>query len=364
MHIVIFGLSISSSWGNGHATLWRSLIKSLLRRGHTVVFYEKDVPYYAARRDLLELPAGGRLRLYADLATICAEAQRELDDADLALCTSFCPDGAVASDLILMSRARLKAFYDLDTPVTLNALDAGERVEYLPPGGLADFDLVLSFTGGPALDELQSRLRARVALPLYGSVDPQTYRSVPVQEDFRASLAYLGTYAEDRQPALERLFLAAARSLPWQRFLLGGALYPQSIRWPANVSTIPHVSPPQHPAFFSSCRATLNLTRAAMARYGFCPSGRLFEAAACGAPLLSDEWHGIDRFFTPGRELLPVRTTQEVCEALSLSDAELRAIGNAGRVRVLAEHTGDHRVAELERICNTVCSNAAQVEYA
>src|SRR5579875_2378419 len=157
MHIVIFGLTISSSWGNGHATLWRSLVKALLRRGHTVTFYERSVPYYAQERDLQELPAGGRLRLYGSFQEIADEARREVDAADLALSTSYCPDGRVAAELILSSRAGIRAFYDLDTPVTLDGLQQGKQVDYLPAGGLGKFDLVLSFTGGRALEELRSK---------------------------------------------------------------------------------------------------------------------------------------------------------------------------------------------------------------
>lgn len=354
MHVVIFGLTVSSSWGNGHATLWRSLIKAMLRRGHTLTFYERDVPYYAEARDLTELPPGGHLRLYSAFADIRAEATRELRTADLALCTSFCPDGQAASALILESSAAIHAFYDLDTPVTLDGLAAGKPVDYLPNGGLADFDLVLSYTGGRALDELQTRLGARVVAPLYGSVDPENHCPVLPREDFRATLSYLGTYAQDRQSALERLFLEPARQLPEARFLIGGAQYPESFPWAANIGFRSHVPPPDHPAFFSSSRATLNVTRAVMARYGFCPSGRLFEAAACGVPIVSDTWEGLDTFFAPGQEILLTETSADVVRALNLSDAELRRIARAARERTLAEHTGECRVRDLERICESI----------
>ncbi len=362
MHIVIFGLTISSSWGNGHATLWRSLVKAMLRRGHTVNFYEKDVPYYAGARDLHALPEGGKLRLYSQFEAVRVEAWRDLEDADLALCTSFCADGRAASELILGSEAGIRAFYDLDTPVTLDALSAGGAIEYLPADGLGDFDLVLSYTGGPALDGLKSRLGARVVAPLYGSVDPENHMPAEPREEFRAALSYLGTYAEDRREAMERLFFRPARELPGERFLLGGAQYPESVAWTENIAFVRHLPPDLHSAFFSSCRATLNVTRGVMARYGFCPSGRLFEAAACGAPLLTDTWEGLDRFFTPGREVLPVGTSADVVEALSLSDAELRGMARAARERTLAEHTGEHRVMELERICELVRSGASQLE--
>ena len=354
VHCVIFGLTVSSSWGNGHATLWRSLIKAMLRRGHSVTFFERDVPYYARERDLQALPAGGTLRLYPDLASIEAEARRILDHADVAICTSFCPDGVTACNWILHSDARIKAFYDLDTPVTLDALETGSDVAYLPSEGLGAFDLVLSYTGGLALEQLQTRLGAKFVAPLYGSVDPESHHAVAPVEEYRADLSYLGTYAADRQERLASLFLEPAARMPDKTFLIGGAQYPESFPWATNISFKRHVPPPCHPAFFCSSRATLNITRAAMARYGFCPSGRLFEAAACGVPLLSDVWEGLDRFFEPGREILQVSTADEVVRALALSDHELQTIAASARERTLAEHTGDCRVQELERICATV----------
>ncbi len=354
MHVVIFGLTISSSWGNGHATLWRSLVKAMLARGHTVTFYEKDVPYYAAQRDLRELPADGRLRLYTHFSEVSAEARLDLENADLAMATSYCPDGPAACRLILGSGARLKSFYDLDTPVTLHGLRTHGKVDYLPDEGLGEFDFVLSYTGGRALAELQSRLGARLVAPLYGSVDPETHRPVAAQEDLRSTLSYLGTYAADRQATLERLFVEPASRLPEQRFLVGGAQFPKTVVWPGNVALLPHVAPEMHPAFFASSRATLNVTRAEMASYGFCPSGRLFEATACGVPLLTDEWEGLDRFFALGSEVLPVSTAEDVVNALSLSDGELRRVAEAGRARTLAEHTGECRVKELETLCEAV----------
>ena len=359
MHVVIFGLTISSSWGNGHATLWRSLVKALLQRQHTVSFYERDVSYYADARDLTELPAGGRLILYREFREIRAAARQDLDDADLALCTSFCPDAPAAAQLIMDSRATIKSFYDLDTPVTLNALSTRASIDYLPADGLKEFDLVLSYTGGRALDELRSQLGARVALPLYGSVDPEHHHPVAAEAGLRASLSYLGTYAADRQPALQTLFLDAAAALPAERFLIGGAQYPESFPWLANVFFVSHVPPAIHPAFFSSCRATLNVTRGVMAEYGFCPSGRLFEAAACGAPLLTDTWEGLETFFVPYEEMLPLKNVCDVVNALALSDLELRRMAEAGRARALRDHTGVRRIAELEGICNAILDRSA-----
>jgi spore maturation protein CgeB len=360
MHFVIFGLTLSSSWGNGHATLWRGLLKALAVRGHTAVFYEKDVSYYRDTRDGWEPPAGVRLRLYTQLDDTGPEAKRELAHADVAIVTSYCPDGRAASSLLLGSPARLKVFYDLDTPVTLDALRSGAPVTYLPEAGLADFDLVLSYTGGRALEELQSRLGAQRVAPLYGWVDPEIHRPAEPVQEFRSSLSYLGTYAADRQPALIELFVQPAHARPPDRFVIGGAQYPQDFPWASNIYFVRHLPPWLHPAFFCSGRATLNVTRRAMADYGFCPSGRLFEAAACGTPILTDTWEGLDTFFTPGTEILPVTNTTDVLQALSLTDAELQATGNAARERTLAEHTARCRAEELERILESTYGGELQ----
>lgn len=361
MYAVIFGLTVSSSWGNGHATLWRGLLKAMSRRGHTVTFYERDVPYYASTRDGWRPPAGVTLKLFDSFDAIRGQAAKELASADVALVTSYCPDGPEVSRLVLDSPSAIRAFYDLDTPVTLDALQTGATVAYLPAEGLSEFDLVLSYTGGRALTELRTRLGARDVAPLYGWADPETHFPVAPCEEYRSALCYLGTYAADRQPALEELFVNPARQSPGERFLVGGAQYPEDFPWSQNIFFVRHMPPALHPAFFSSARATLNVTRRAMAEYGFCPSGRIFEAAACATPLLSDSWPGLDTFLTPGLEILPVSTRDDVLAALSLSDPELRRIGEAARARVIAHHTSEHRVAELESICGRVAARMPQM---
>ena len=359
MHFVIFGLTVSSSWGNGHATLWRCLLKAMSRRGHTACFYEKDVSYYADTRDFWELPAGIRLRLYDSVDAIQAEAARELAAADAAFCTSYCPDGPEASRIILDSNATIKGFYDLDTPVTLKAIGSDGAVPYLPTDGLGAFDLVLSYTGGRALSELQSKLGARRVAALYGSVDPETHCPVPPRTEFRGTLCYLGTYARDRQRALQELFLEPATRMPRARFVIGGAQYPESFPWRENIYFVRHLPPSLHSAFFCSARTALNVTRESMAEYGYCPSGRLFEAAACGSAIVSDWWEGMSTFFVPGKEIVRAQSADDVTNALSLSDAELWEIGGAARQRVLKDHTADHRVAELESICESVFARHA-----
>ncbi|MBW3628658.1 MAG: glycosyltransferase [Gemmatimonadetes bacterium] len=352
MKLVIFGLTITSSWGNGHATLWRGLCRALIRRGHDVVFFERDVPYYATNRDLHELP-GGALHLYSSWDEVRSLAQRELEGAEVAIVTSYCVDGVDASELVLSSAVPVRAFYDLDTPVTLDALRTGEPVSYIGARGLADFDLVLSYTGGGALEELRTRLGARRVAPLYGHVDPEIHAPVARTDHYACDLSYLGTYAADRQATLETLFIDPARRLPDHRFMIGGAQYPSDFPWVPNIFFRRHLPPDLHPAFYCSSRMTLNVTRRAMAEMGYCPSGRLFEAAACGVPILSDRWEGLDAFFTPGEEILLAGATEETVAAVLLSDAELERIGRAGRERVLAEHTSDRRAEELEELLST-----------
>jgi len=346
MKFVIFGLTISSSWGNGHATLWRGMVKALARRGHRVVFFERDVPYYAEHRDYWEIP-GGELVLYPDWDGVAAAAERELADADVAMVTSYCPDGVAACGLVLGSTAQRTVFYDLDTPVTLSRLKAGERPAYLPPDGLGGFDLVLSYTGGQALTELRERLGAKVALPLYGWVDPEVHRPTAAVTNYMADLSYLGTYAEDRQETLERLFLEPARRLPRRRFVIGGAQYPHDFPWTPNLFFVRHLPPAEHPAFFCSSTLTLNVTRGAMKRMGWCPSGRLFEAAACGVAIVSDHFEGLDAFFEPGREIIVARDTDDVTTALSLPRGNLEQIARRARARTLAEHTAERRAIDL-----------------
>jgi spore maturation protein CgeB len=347
MKFVVFGLTVSSSWGNGHATLWRGLMRSLTALGHSVTFFEREAPYYANNRDLWDLWDGAELILYRDWQNVAAKAIREIGTADVAIVTSYCPDGRKAAASVLDEAPGLKLFYDLDTPVTLARLECGEQVTYLPEQGLGDFDLVLSYSGGGAVDALRERLGARRTAPLYGHVDPHWHKPAPNEPWYAADLSYLGTYAADRQEAIERLLIEPARRRPGFNFLVGGSAYPCDLQWPDNVRKLDHIPPSHHPSFFCSSRLTLNITRADMARMGWCPSGRLFEAAACGAALVSDDWDGIDQFFEPGEEILIARDPLDVVAALELPDSELEAIARRARERVLDEHTSMHRARQL-----------------
>jgi spore maturation protein CgeB len=346
MKLVIFGLTISSSWGNGHATLWRGLCRALAAKGHRIVFFERDVPYYAGARDYTEIPMG-ELILYPDWGAIRHKATQEIADADVAMVTSYCPDAIAATRLVVNDGRPRAVFYDLDSPITLSRVRAGEAVEYIGSRGFADFDLVLSYAGGKALDQLRSELGARRTAPLYGHVDPDVHCRVAPVQNYCADLSYLGTFSMDRQAALEACFLAPARQRGERRFVIGGAQYPADFPWSDNIHFVRHLPPSEHPAFYSSSRITLNLTRRAMAELGWCPSGRLFEAAACGVPILSDGWEGLDSFFAPKSEILVAHSSDDAIDALDLDTRTLSGIGKAARERVFAEHTSARRADQL-----------------
>jgi spore maturation protein CgeB len=344
MKIVVFGLTVSSSWGNGHATQWRALGRALAKQSSKVIFFEKNETYYANTRDGAELP-GIDLILYDDWHDVEPRARDAVASADAAVVTSFCPDGPAAADLV-REHSRCSVFYDLDTPVTLASLDC-EPAAYLPRDGLIGFDLVLSFTGGPALGALVRRLDAATVSPLYGCIDPDAYAADPSARRLEVAMSYLGTYAPDRQATLTALFVEAARRMPRRSFLLGGTQYPSDFPWTHNILFVRHVDPAQHPKFYGATPLTLNVTRASTARMGFCPSGRLFEAAACETAVVSDVWDGIETFFTPGEEILLARSVDDVMAAIDLGPDKLGLIGRRARERVLDEHSAYHRSREL-----------------
>ena len=345
MKITIFGLTISSSWGNGHATPYRAILRALHRLGHEVLFYEKDDPYYARRRDFTDADFC-RLHLYSDWDSVRQQALTDVRDSEVVINASYCPEGARICDEVLAVAGPLHVFYDLDTPITLEFLRTGE-VEYLRADQIPAFDLVLSFTGGKTLEELENVWGARMARPLYGCVDPDIYRRVPAREDFRCLLSYMGTFARDRQHKLDELFLEPARERSHDAFVLAGSLYPWDWAWTPNVRRIEHVAPGDHPAFYSSSKFTLNITRDGMAKGGYCPSGRFFEAAACGTPIISDWFEGLDSFFTPGEEIFVVQDSWEVIHTLGYPEDDLRRVARRARERTLAAHSGGRRAQQL-----------------
>jgi len=356
MKLVILGLSLSSSWGNGHATTFRALLRSFAARGHDILFLERDVPWYANQRDLAD-PDFCRLEFYADLAGL-ERWRGEIAGADAVIVGSYVPEGVAVGRYVQEVAEGVTAFYDIDTPVTLAKLERGD-FEYLSPEVIPGYDVYLSFTGGPTLDHLERHYGSPAARPLYCSVDPDAYPPLDVPK--RWDLSYLGTYSPDRQPTLEYLLIEPARALPDRRFVVAGPQYPTDIDWPANVDRIDHLPPAEHAAFYSASRFTLNVTRADMIRAGWSPSVRLFEAASCGTPIISDIWEGIRELLTPGEEIILAEDSAAVIAALS---ADADAMGAAARTRVLAAHTAAHRAAELEAYLTEAMAKRSDVSAA
>lgn len=357
MKIVIFGLSITSTWGNGHGTTYRSLCHALHERGHRIIFFERDLEWYRENRDLPN-PDFCTLVLYNNWPDIASRARSELRDSDAAIVGSYFPDGYAALDEMLASSAAVKAFYDIDTPITVAALRSTGKTEYIRAEHLRSLDLYLSFTGGPMLQEIMHDFGVPLAAPLYCSFDEKQYHPRSRGKRFACDLSYMGTYAPDRQPKIEELLCETARQLPDAKFIVAGPQYPKQIRWPRNVKRITHLNARWHPHFYSSSRITLNVTRRDMVLAGYSPSVRLFEAAACGATIASDNWPGLDTFFTPGEQILLPTSSAEVVHYLrDLSDEELQLIGRRAAERVHAEHTSRHRAQQLESLLSSAAAN-------
>ncbi|USI73855.1 CgeB family protein [Sphingomonas morindae] len=342
MRLVVLGLTLSSSWGNGHATTFRALLKAFAARGHDILFLERDKPWYASQRDLAD-PDYCQLAFYDSLGDL-ADWRREIAGADAVIVGSYVPEGVAVAGLVQQWAEGVTAFYDIDTPVTLAKLARGDT-EYIAPETIPGFDIYFSFTGGPTLARIEAEFGAPAARALYCSVDPALYPPPAPGTRKLWDLSYLGTYSPDRQPTLERLLIAPARANPGLRCVVAGPQYPSDIDWPDNVARIEHLPPAEHAAFYGASRFTLNVTRADMIAAGWSPSVRLFEAAACGTPIISDIWDGIEQLFTPDAEIILARSGAEV-EAALAGDAE--ALGRAARARVMAAHTAAHRAAELD----------------
>ena len=345
LDIVIFGLSITSSWGNGHATTFRALVRALSARGHDVCFLERNMPWYAEHRDLPN-PPYGLTQLYKSVAELKKKFARRVMNADLCIVGSYVPDGVAIGEWVLRTCRGVKAFYDIDTPVTLAKLATGDA-EYVTPNLVRRYDLYLSFAGGPVLQKIEDKLGSPMARALYCSVDPKVY--FPEERAPRWDLGYMGTYSVDRQPSLDRLLIEPALRSPELKTVVAGPMYPREVTWPTNVERIEHLAPASHRRFYNSQRFTLNLTRADMRRAGHSPSVRIFEAAACGTPIISDYWPGLEDFFDLDKEILTASSTEEMLVYLNeISEKDRRALGKRARLRVLAHHTSEQRALELE----------------
>ena len=358
MKIVIFGLSISSAWGNGHATTFRALCKSLHARKHDVVFFEHNTEWYEHNRDLPE-PSFCTLKIFENWNEILPVVRAELRGADAAVVGSYFPDGIAALDQILESSVSVKAFYDIDTPITMAGLRSEGRTDYLLQRHLPELDIYFSFTGGPMLRELETTFGVPMAVPLYCSVDPEKYYERARSQEFECDLSYLGTYAPDRQPKIQELLCNPATRSPQKKFIVAGSQYPKTVVWPKNVERIIHLNPRHHTDLYCSSRLVLNVTRRQMVAAGYSPSVRLFEAAACAATMISDNWPGLEEFFVPGKEILLPQDADDVCRYLAdVDESELRRVGRAAQARVLTAHTNDIRAQEFESAVETAAQMA------
>ena len=347
LDLVFVGLSLSSSWGNGHATTYRALLQGLAARGHRIHFLEREAPWYRDNRDLPD-PDFCALSIYDDVAEFKALFQKDVARADAVVVGSFVEDGANILDFVLANARGTKIFYDIDTPVTLAGLRRDD-LAFLKARQVPELDLYLSFSGGGVLDELTSGFGARKAAAFYCSVDQARY--APSNQQNVWDLGYLGTYSSDRQPMVDRLLIDVARRLPDRGFVVAGPQYPDSIEWPANVERVEHLAPDEHPAFYGRQRFTLNVTRADMVKAGWSPSVRLFEAAACGTPIISDRWQGLGDLLPENQAVLIADETQNVVDALTGLDEAVRvALAQNARSIVLGAHTGLARAAEFERL--------------
>lgn len=341
---VFLGLTITSTWGNGHATTYRGLLKELAARGHSVTFLERDVPWYSAHREFSALPYG-RLALYGSLDELKDRFTETVRHADAVIVGSYVPEGIEVGRWVRSVAKHITAFYDIDTPVTLASL-RDNRCEYLSCDLIAKYDLYLSFTGGPTLAFIERRLGSPCARPLYCSVDPTLY--FPKQYESVWDLGYLGTYAPDRQPALDSLLLKVAEQSPERRFVVAGPQYPEHIQWHQNVTRIEHLPAAEHCEFYNSQLFALNITRCNMLRAGYSPSVRLFEAAACGTPIITDDWPGLAEFFQPHSEIIPVQNTSDVLTHLKMSSDQRLEVADGARRRTLRFNTAAVRAAEFE----------------
>ena len=346
MKIVILGLSITSSWGNGHATTFRGLVRELAKLGHDVLFLERDAPWYAENRDLPQ-PPWGQTALYGSLPELQARFGEDVEGADAVIVGSYVPEGIAVGQWVQSQARGVRAFYDIDTPVTLAKMERGD-CDYLTPALIPGYGVYLSFAGGPTLTRLEQQCGSPCARALYCSVDSDLYFPEDPALACDYDLGYMGTYSDDRQPPLDALLLEPARRWPEGRFMVAGPLYPASLPWPPNVTRTEHLPPALHRSFYNRQRFTLNITRADMIQMGYSPSVRLFEAAACGVPILSDFWNGLDTIFEIGSEILVTRSAGDTLSILrDMPEADRKQVAARARARVLAAHTAAHRAAEL-----------------
>ena len=358
MDLTVIGLSITSSWGNGHATTFRALLKAFNKLGHTITFLERDVEYYARNRDMPN-PEFCEVILYKDLEELRTQYKEIVANADAVIVGSYVPQGVAVNEWIFNTAKGTTMFYDIDTPVTMAKLKRGD-FEYLRPDQISSFDYYLSFTGGPILKHIMDTYGSPCTKPLYCSVDVDMYYPEDIEKDWQ--MGYLGTYSLDRQPTVQELMINPALDNKTYRFVVAGPQYPQDIQWPSNITRIAHLPPAEHRFFYNSQRYTLNVTRQDMIAAGYSPSVRLFEAAACGVPIISDYWDGMDDFFKIGSEILIARNADDVNRFWKeITEEERQQIANRARDKVLQYHTSLERAKQLEEYIVSVPSPTAKM---
>ncbi|HEY0053545.1 MAG TPA: glycosyltransferase [Caulobacteraceae bacterium] len=349
MKIAFYGSSLLSSYWNGAATYYRGMLGELAKRGWEVVFFEPDAFDRQSHRDI-EPPDWAEVVVYPATPEACRAVMARAAEADVVVKASGV--GVFDTELLEVFRRAapdaLRVFWDVDAPATLaeirSASDHPLRV------ALPDLDYVLTYGGGPPVVAAYEAVGAPVCRPIYNALDPATHHPVAAEERFSADLALLANRLPDRERRIEQFFLEPAASLPQRRFLLGGSGWDDK-GTPDNVRRIGHVGTGDHNAFNCSSLAVLNVARDSMAEVGFSPATRVFEATGAGACLITDAWEGIERFLKPGEEVLVARDGQDVAEHVrALTPERARAIGEASRRHVLADHTYAQRAAEADAL--------------
>ncbi len=343
MNIVILGLSKSSSQGEGHAAIYRGLVRELNKQGHHILFLERAQPLIEGKADPLtgDFCEAGRYRSLNDLQQFTEQVR----EADMVMLSSFVPEGTQVAEWLLRTAKGIKAFYDLDTPLTLAKLK-DKSCEYLHPNQIPQFDLYLSVSGGPALAELERTYGATMARALYRSVDAT--RFYPEFREKIWDLGYLGNYSEDNQQVLDKLMLEAATNWQEGRFVVAGSNFPGSVDWPANTKYTQLLQTVDHRKFYNSLRFAQHITQPEMASFAYAPSRKLLEAAACGTPIISNYWEGLEDVFHIGTEVLVSRSAKETLQFLrEISKSERKLIGERARKKILSHHTAACRAKEL-----------------
>jgi spore maturation protein CgeB len=360
LDIAFFGSSLVSAYWNGAATYYRGIVRALAERGHRVTFYEPDAYARQQHRDMPD-PSWARVIVYAGEGEDgVLDALGQARGADLVIKASGVGvfDELLEREVLALQNARtLVAFWDVDAPATLDRVQTNPGDPFLAL--IPRYDLVLTYGGGDPVIRAYEALGARECVPIYNALDPSTHHPVPPEPRFACDLGFLGNRLPDREARVEQFFLRAAELMPDATFVLGGSGWADK-PMPSNVNPIGHVYTHEHNAFNCTPRAVLNVNRESMARYGFSPPTRVFEAAGAGACLITDEWIGIELFLDPGSEVLVASDGAAVAEHLrSLTPERARAIGSAAYRHILGEHTYAHRVAQLERLLAVVPTGVA-----